>query len=204
VTLTVLPVTLPAGFKPAMNGKLTACQLKPVFLPGHGMGSLFPTAARAWSALALIAHSELNVQLTATSVADTYRPYENQVAVFQQRYVNWFNPLICTTTDSRVWNGVRWYKRRNVAACATPGTSNHGYGLAIDSAVWAQTPNGNWYTQGITADPKVWAWMLANVTSFGFSWESSEPWHIRHIWGDTVSQRVKDIELWITTHGGTI
>lgn len=88
----------------------------------------------------------------------------------------------------------RWYRLKDVVPVATPGTSNHGWGIAIDVAEW----NGRSIV-GITAS-KAWPWLKANAVSFGFSWEWSaetkEPWHIRHLHGNDVSQRVKDVEAW--------
>jgi peptidoglycan hydrolase-like protein with peptidoglycan-binding domain len=73
---------------------------------------------------------------------------------------------------------------------ATPGTSNHGLGLAIDLA---------WYDSsqilGITARMDVFNWLLLNAFRYGFSWETqSEPWHIRYVAGDSIPQAVLDFE----------
>lgn len=37
------------------------------------------------------------------------------------------------------------------------------------------------------------AWLAANATKFGFSWEvlPSEPWHLRYVAGDDVPEAVK-------------
>jgi LAS superfamily LD-carboxypeptidase LdcB len=63
---------------------------------------------------------------------------------------------------------------------ATPATSNHGWGLAVD--VWGAN-NGRL------------DWMLQNCDKYGFSWEiQSEPWHIRYVCGDKLPQAVLDYE----------
>ena len=67
-----------------------------------------------------------------------------------------------------------------MAPMATPATSNHGWGLAVD--VWS-------------ANGKRLDWMLQNCDKYGFSWEvQSEPWHIRYVCGDILPQAVLDYE----------
>jgi hypothetical protein len=58
---------------------------------------------------------------------------------------------------------------------AQPGTSNHGWGLAIDfdqSFVW-QTADGN----GSSAHN----WLAINAANFGFSRDRKEPWHWNYV-----------------------
>ena len=77
-----------------------------------------------------------------------------------------------------------------MAPAGTPGTSNHGIGLAIDIA---------------SASGKRLEWLLgdgfatSNALKFGFSWEvadsknpNSEAWHIRYVCGDKLPQAVLD------------
>ena len=171
------------------------------------MGNLHPVAAQAWNTLALVAKSETGQNMTATSLADTYRSYTQQETVFRQRYTTSYNP-ITTTTEYKIWNGQKWYKKRGVAQVATPGTSNHGLGLAIDAALWVQKPDGSWKIEGVTTNGLFFAWLSypnlapeayrigtgSNAESFGFSWEvQSEPWHLRFVEG-APTQRIKDIE----------
>jgi LAS superfamily LD-carboxypeptidase LdcB len=55
---------------------------------------------------------------------------------------------------------------------ATPGSSNHNLGIAIDVA---------------NANGKVLEWMKHNIEAYGFSWElQEEPWHIRLVCGDNL------------------
>lgn len=187
------PVKMPADLAKVSNGKLGPCNLTPVFVAGVGHGSLHPLAKRAWDALAATLLKDTGRVLTATSVADLYRSYEQQLAVFQKRYVRGWNPLICTTADSRVFDGVRWYKRRGVAAVATPGRSNHGWGLAVDMALWA--PKTSPKPLPIAGDRTVWSWMLANAPRFGWSWQNqSESWHLGYFAGDAVPAAVVAFE----------
>ena len=186
-----LPTETQTG-KPLQNGRLGPCDLTPVFLAGVGQGSLHPFAARAWSALSVSCVAATGATLTATSVADTYRSYAQQESVFRQRMLPVYDPLRCTTT-TRTWNGKRWWLRRGMAPVATPGTSNHGFGIAIDAAVWT---GGK--IVAVAGQRAAWQWLLANAESFGFGWElQSESWHIRHMAGNAVTQRVLDVEAFL-------
>lgn len=190
----VYPVVKPMSLVGVPNGMLTLQNLASTPFAGVGYGSLHPLAKRAWQAMTVACLAKTKVQLTVTSVADAYRTYALQEQVFRQRYRQTYNPLICTRSESRVWNGTRWWKLKNVAPVATPGTSNHGWALAVDVAIH----NGSSHPAGITTNPTVFDWLQKNAVSFGFSWESQvEAWHIRYFAGDMVPQRVIDIETFL-------
>lgn len=77
------------------------------------------------------------------TITDSYRTYEEQV---------------------RLANTLGLYSEGGLAA--TPGRSNHGWGLAVDLGGGAQTngtPENNW--------------LRANAGRFGFSTIAREPWH---------------------------
>ena len=73
---------------------------------------------------------------------------------------------------------------------AVPGTSNHGWGLAIDVAIDADGDEGfEWPVKSV--DSKTVAWLLKNADRFGFCWEvQSEPWHLTYYVGDVVPAAV--------------
>lgn len=171
----IVRVTMPASLAGAANGRLSDSLLVSI----EPNGRLHVLAARAWHAMRAAAAAD-GIELTPTSTADTYRSYEQQLAAFNDRYTPTFEPNVNTSLDSRTFNGARWYKRRGVAALASPGTSNHGWGLAIDVA----------NSSGARLD-----WMLANAPRFGFSWESqSEAWHLRYIAAETIPAAVLAFE----------
>lgn len=183
-------VVLPTKAGPLTNGKLTPCQLTALWCHGWGPLQVHPEAKRAFEALFIACKAATGATLSASSPGDAYRSLAAQENVFRQRYTETYLPLRNVLTSSRTWNGKKWYKRVKVAAVATPGTSNHGYGLALDTAIWTGSK-----IIGITADPRVWAWVLANAVSFGLSWESqSESWHLRLTVGDNTAQSVLDVE----------
>lgn len=160
-TLPVKAVKLPADLAGQTNGKLDARLLTDI--PG---GQMHHAAATAW--LKLLARAKLaGVTLEPTSTVDTYRPYAVQEQLFRTRY-----DRTPRNTDSKVWNGVRYWLKPGYAMAAVPGTSNHGWGLAIDVK--------------LDSAGKRLAFLLNHAPACGFSWEAqSEPWHIRYVDGWT-------------------
>lgn len=110
--------------------------------------------------------------VTLRSLGGGYRSYDRQLDL-------WYDRM---TTDKkqakeplvrRVWNSQVWWLRK-MAPVATPGTSNHGWGLSVDFDL---------------SDPKTYAWLDAHGPRFGFFMEAKptkpdgeknpyfEPWH---------------------------
>jgi hypothetical protein len=195
MTLPIAPVVMPSDLAGQPNGKLDAGLLTPV----GPSGTLHHTAARAWRAL-VAACAEQGLPLTYT-YGGTYRTYAQQETLFRSRYAIGGQHGGCKMWDSD-GNGSKetWCKKlvngRVPATAAVPGTSNHGWGLAIDTAYDSDVSDGIGPDDAaaITGHPK-WPWFLANAERFGFSWElQSEPWHIRYVTGDTIPASVLAFE----------
>lgn len=171
--LPVKELVLPKDLKKAQNGRLTVAVLRNI----SGGGKLHHLAARAWEAMHDAAMSAVGVKpFKATSSADAYRTFEQQLAGFMSRYVG--EPNGSETT--RHYLGKKYWLKKGMAPMATPATSNHGWGLAVDVS---GANNGRL------------DWMLQNCDKYGFSWEvQSEPWHIRYVCGDKLPQAVLDYE----------
>jgi LAS superfamily LD-carboxypeptidase LdcB len=74
---------------------------------------------------------------------------------------------------------------------ATPGTSNHGLGLAID---FAEERDGRPPVESVS--DRFVRWLIKNAATYGFSAElQSEPWHWRYVAGDQIPRAVLDFEL---------
>lgn len=186
-----------------------------MFLPGIGMGTLHPLAARCWNMLHWAGLSETGVTMTATSNADDYRSYDLQLRVFLERYTPTYVPFRNVLSDRRYGpDGALWYKRVAVSPVASPGTSNHGWGCALDGALWVQNFSGSWGIRSYQSNILFFAWLSnpgwfpvghpwrlgtgSNAESFGLSWElEKEPWHLRMVRGDDVAQRVLDMEAYM-------
>ena len=142
---------------------------------------LVEPAARAWRALTDAALAAGHT-LKATSLFDSYRPFDVQEHIFRQRYTR----NLLRGRPSRVWQGKRWFQRPGTAVAAAPGTSNHGFGLAVDTG---EEIDGDAGTESI--DRATLEWLIANEFQFGFSHElQSEAWHIRYCSGDQIPAAV--------------
>jgi hypothetical protein len=204
--LTVTPVTMPTDLAGQTNGKLGPCQLAQGWFHGHGHLSGHHIAMRCVQAMIFQCEMATKVKLTVTSAADAYRSYERQVATFLRRYVDVYDPLRCQSI-TRTWQGKKWWLLKGMSPSAAPGTSNHGWGLAFDIAVYDATlddPGPDWDWVKPLYKSAAWPWVVANAHLFGFSWEGqpdtskagSEPWHLRYTKGDNVPQVVLDLERW--------
>lgn len=68
-------------------------------------------------------------------VSSAIRTYVEQERIFRERYVTAGNVNGRYVYDTRVWNGVRWYRISAAGTVAVPGTSNHeiqGSKAAVD------------------------------------------------------------------------
>jgi D-alanyl-D-alanine carboxypeptidase len=123
-----------AAFKAAWpNGRVPAHVLTPI--SGSGDHRLAGPAAPAFEKMAAAAARDG----VSFGVNDSYRSFDSQVELARRKGL---------------------YSQGGLAA--TPGTSQHGWGLAVD----------------LDLDPKAQAWMRANGPTFGFHEDvPREPWH---------------------------
>ena len=169
IVLPIAPLRKPLCLKFQKNGELKAGILKKC---GIGNFMLAEPAAVACRAL-VAAAEEAGVQVQATG---TYRSLKQQEQLFLARY---------TTKELKgqpikKWNGVTYWQKPKTAMAAVPGTSNHGWGLAVD---FAEELDGD--TQPESVSPKFVKWLIKNAATYGFSAElQSEPWHWRYVAGD--------------------
>lgn len=147
------------------NGHLPNNVLEPC---GIGKFVLEREAARSMRAMMKKAWRD-GIRLWATG---TYRSYDGQVALFRRRYDH-----TRRNTRHEFWNGENWWLKVNsngkpVAGAAVPGTSKHGWGLAID---FARKDKAGTVRALDTATLK---WLAANGPKFGW-WNTvqSENWH---------------------------
>lgn len=178
----VVDITRSALLTGQQNGRLPESIL--VVTKGQAGGPdvrLIKPAAMAWQAMCAAAKTD-EIILKASGPSDSFRPYEVQERIFRQRYTTKRLP----GRPSRVWNGLTWWQLPNTAAAAVPGTSNHGWGQAVDTGVESDGDPG---TESISA-PAI-DWLLRNAKRFGWSWElDSEPWHLHYFAGDRLPDAV--------------
>lgn len=185
----VKEVKLPKDLKGIENGKLKPDMLVDI----KPNGKMHKLAAQAWEAMRLAAKED---GYTLCHVG-AYRPYEDQLALFKDRYVKGDSGDPRKIT--RKFENEVWMLKKSMAPAGSPGTSNHGWGLAVDAALLVDGK----ITQ-ITTDPdgkkgpldSGLDWLMANADKFGYSWEikegaQAEAWHIRYYPGDDVPEAVK-------------
>ncbi|GIJ51216.1 hypothetical protein Val02_81020 [Virgisporangium aliadipatigenens] len=123
---------VPAALAAYGNGKIPMNALAPVGSTGH---RLWAPAATALEQLMATARRN-GVQI---GISDSYRSYPEQVDVARRKGL---------------------YKNGGLAA--VPGTSDHGWGMAVD----------------LDLGDRAQAWMQANAARFGFRADTPrEPWH---------------------------
>jgi peptidoglycan hydrolase-like protein with peptidoglycan-binding domain len=156
-------VTLPSAVRGFENGKFPGEVLVPC---GIRTFVMVEPAAGAMRAMVAAAAAD-GIAISATG---TWRSYDEQKRLFESRYVT-----NNTGGESKVWNGTKYWKLPKVASAATPGTSNHGKGLAADISNTPTVPIG-----GATLQ-----WVAEHGPSFGF-WNTvkSEAWHWSYCLGD--------------------
>jgi hypothetical protein len=114
------------------NGKIPATALAPVGNTGH---KLWAPAANSLTALI----ADAKRAGVTIGITDSYRPYAEQVDLAKRKGL---------------------YSQGGLAA--KPGTSDHGWGLAVD----------------LDLDSKAQAWMRTNAGRYGFVEDTPrEPWH---------------------------
>ena len=185
VSVGVLPVAkmvLPQDLKGCENGKLPKSLLRRI----APSGQLHHYAATSWMMLRELAAEE---GLDLVHVGD-YRPYEQQVALFMSRMKR-FPDAKRNVQVTRIFNGEKWFLHVG-APVATPGTSNHGWGLAIDAALRTKAGVVTISTKPKGAKRSGLEFLLAEAPALGWSWEVQvEPWHIRYVAGDKTPAPLK-------------
>lgn len=200
VTLPIRPLLKPSTLNGVENGSVPPLLLDKI---GVGNAVMERTAARACRAMI----AALNQAGFEVREVGDYRSYEEQVSLFVSRYESCSQTVFNLTPDNRrkVWpdeprkpallrGKLFWRKRlidgRYPATAATPGTSNHGWGLALD---FAQETDGDPQPESVTIE--MVRWLVENAHRFGFSAElQSEPWHWRYVTGDDIPDAVLEYE----------
>lgn len=178
IILPIEKVKMPACLKGQENGKLSAGILKKCDV---GSALMAEPAARAMKAMVAAMRSALGLDYTHVGA---YRTYKQQEELFLSRYTT--TPLPGRPT--RTWNGVKYWQKPGTAMAAVPGTSNHGWGLALDIA---EKVNG----KPVSISARSVKWLVKHARQYGFSAEvQSEQWHWRYYAGDNIPEAVLAFE----------
>ena len=151
-------VNIPPRLKQYGNGQLPDEVLSPIVSGGR----LWSEAAWWWNMMCAAAERD---GVKIRSVSAGYRSLEAQERLFFDRYVP--RKTLRRPEVKRFYKGKWWWLRVGKAPSATPGKSNHGWGLAQD----IQVPR------------KTFRWMCENAPKYGFYMQAAkgspeyEAWH---------------------------
>jgi zinc D-Ala-D-Ala carboxypeptidase len=137
--------SLPSPTRSGSNGNLPDSALVSI---GEGRHRLQPSAAAAYERMKKAAEADG----IRWSVTDSYRTYDQQVKLAQEKGL---------------------YSQGGLAA--RPGTSNHGWGLAVDLGGGANR-SGSEQNE----------WLRQNAARYGFRTIAREPWHWEYVGADAV------------------
>jgi hypothetical protein len=159
----------------SINGKLDSSWLR----KAGALGLMF--APVSYTAEAVLVAGAAQGIIFKTS--GPYRSYEQQVVLFTSRYT----PEVLAGRPRKYWQGRWWYQKPGTAMAATPGTSNHGLGIAND---FAEEYDSDLMPDPIVDDGLIF---LRDHPGFGFGLETrAEPWHWHWRHKNQLSQLVVD------------
>lgn len=155
--------TLPPDMAGVDNGKVPLPLLRA--MPGATTGRYdhlaYHTLVPQFEAMAAAFLAERDRKLSFTGA---YRSFAQQDALFRSRHR-------VDSAGRKHYAGLRWTLIPGMANANIPGTSNHGYGLALDLAIG--TPQA--FTSLTIPDT---LWLISRAPDFGFFGENaSEGWH---------------------------
>ena len=197
MTLPIAPLIRPSSLNGVENGKLPSSLLAEIGVPGALMER---TAARAFRAML----AEMAKGGFVARQVGHYRTFQQQLNLFLSRYQEASLSTFNSTAGAhrKQWNdaprhgysSIYWVKKlvngKYPATAATPGNSNHGWGLALDLAEEydADSTPDSIRSQWVT-------WLVNNAARYGISAElQSEPWHWRYVAGDNIPAAVLEFE----------
>ncbi len=179
----VIPLRLPEELVKVANGKVPAKLMRRV----KANADMYHKAAVAYDAMhdaALKAGFEFRA-------VGGYRTYDRQLSLFKDRYS--LRDLGRKPQVTRRFEGKTWFLKPGKSPSGTPGTSNHGLGLAIDLAV--NTPKG---VVSLGSVPKAVNWLISNAPKYGFYLQVSDPkspefeiWHWQYCVADATPEALK-------------
>lgn len=144
---------LPEGITPAQNGMMPAPLLRKVYCGGR----LYVDAARSWNAMVRAA-AEDKVFLNLNHPVNAYKDILQQRRLFQDRFSEVDAQADVPDGAVRVqFEDKIWQLKEGKAFTECPGTSSHGYGLAVFIV-----------NAGL---PSVRDWLNKNAAQFGFARE---------------------------------
>jgi len=138
----------PAGLKPYSNGQLPPAVLNRIPSGNTIVAYLWRDAAYTFGVMFNEAKA---AGITLASTGKQYRPLAAQESLFYERMSP--KPTGRTPEVTRRYKGKTWWLKKGKSPCATPGTSVHGWGCAVDLNVQQR---------------KTYEWLCNNAPRFGW------------------------------------
>lgn len=154
------------------NGQLPKASLSAISTPGQ----LRSDAAASFERLRAAAKAD-GFNMGTTTVDQAYRPDDRQVYYLERYYDHTWRPgLTVGNGGVRHYAGKTWYRKPGYPTAAEPGTSNHGWGVAVDFQGL-----GGWAGYQGKPEGRGYAWMRKHAREFGWTNDEgrriNEPWH---------------------------
>lgn len=180
-------VVLPKSLKNVPNGRVDKKDLVKIKSGGY----MHKVAAGAFNAL----YDEAKKNGFVLKTIGQYRSYEDQLEMFNDRYS--LQPTGRVPQVTRKFLKKKWFLKKGKSPSGVPGTSNHGFGLAVDLGLAG--PNGK--VLSLRGNGKAWSWMCANAPLYGFYLQGPstklgkpnpefEAWHWQYCMGDKLPPAV--------------
>lgn len=168
---------LPEEIVPTQNGIMPPNKLQKVYCGGE----LYTDAARSWTAMVRVAARE-GVFLNLNLPFNAYRNITTQIKSFKDRFLE-TNEKSAEFIQIE-YSGKIWQLKEDKKFIDAPGTSSHGFGLAV------------YIVNAGLRDVK--AWLEKNAEQFGFVEEYAfEPGHFAYIKSrEEIPSKVLEVESW--------
>jgi hypothetical protein len=164
-------------------------------------------AAASWERLCDDVEHRYGWRPRLTSAGDAFRPYAVQERIFRQRYTTTGR----TAVDGvgKAWdsdgNGIpeAWFRLPIWAAAATPGTSNHGWGVACDVTALGGFTGGRYRQFATVAAEHGWDNVEGKAIAEAWHWRY-RPENDRHRGATQVNNPGTGSRPGIPTPGGSL
>lgn len=184
------------------NGQWPTSALASV--PGQPGLTLAPAAAASWGRVRVDVQRRKGWTPVLTDAYRALDGFYGQLATFLRRYTLTYSVEVNGPTRRvKVWQDRVYYLRKGAATAATPGTSNHGIGVAVDVTGLGAFDSDRYNDFADVALEHGWD----NVEGHGIG----EAWHWRyrpendrHRGATTVSNPITTVSIGVPNPGGAL
>lgn len=187
--LPVRKMSHPADLDGCTNGVINPAVHVAVALADGTRSTMHHAAAAALLAMDAVLFAATGFRLGSVGM---FRTIAVGRAGFLRSYLDHYDPARCTLDHQRQWEGKTWYLLKGTIPKATPGKTEHGWGLANDCTLWR---NGTEYAIGDRRARIAFEWLVTNAPQYGFHWAYPTPGvddpHLQYTAGDSTPPAMK-------------